>query len=114
MRISIVALSILIALTCVACGPTADISEEPVASNGCAIDGARICHDMRHTFASTPGQNVIRELIVPIRMPMGEPNIDVHCGINTGDQSITYVRIAQPSNLTFNDQIYLRSNGYCS
>ena len=69
---------------------------------------------MRHTFGATPGQNVTRELIVPIRMPMGEPSIDVHCGINTGDQSVTYVRIAQPSNLTFNDQIYLRSNGYCS
>ena len=113
MRFSIVILSMYIAVSCIACANAGDISEQPVASSGCQINGARLCHDMRHTFPFTPGQNVTRELIVPIRMPMGEPNIDVRCGINTGDQSVTYVRVSQPPNLTFNDQIYLRSNGYC-
>jgi hypothetical protein len=65
---------------------------------------------MRKTF-SRSSADLTRELIVPIR---GEPLIDIHCGINTSDQSVAYARVSQPPNLTDNDVIFLRSRGYCS
>jgi hypothetical protein len=69
-----------------------------------------ICAAMRKTFSAS-SSNVTRELIVPIP---GEPTINIHCGINTSDQSVAYARVSQPPNLTTNDLTFLRSRGYCS
>jgi hypothetical protein len=105
-------LSILIAMSLASCGPAGNQAETVDGSNGCQIDAARICHDMRKTPFFGSAQGTIRELIVPISIPLG-PNIDVHCGINTADQSVAYVRVVQPPSLTTDDLISLRSRGYC-
>ena len=113
-RIRVVAiLSLSITLSFAGCSARENQAETSTAPNGCQIDAMRICREMRKTSIGSAA-DVTRELIVPIRMPPGEPNIDVHCGINTSDQSVAYARVSQPPNLTTNDQIYLRSRGYCS
>jgi hypothetical protein len=118
----IAVLAISFTLSFAACSAAGNEREASPATNGCQIDAARICRQMRHTFSSSSSalsqaqQNAsaTRDLVVPIRMPHGEPSIDIHCGINTRDQSVTYVRVAQAPNMTFNDEIFLRSRGYCS
>ncbi len=111
MRIRAVAtLSLSIVLSFAGCSAHENQAETSTAANGCQIDATRICQAMRKTF-SRSSANVTRELIVPIPR---EPLIDIHCGINTSDQSVAYARVSQPPNLTDNDIIYLRSRGYCS
>jgi hypothetical protein len=110
-RISTVAiLSLSITLSFAGCSAQENQAETSTAANGCQIDAMRICRAMRKTFSGSSA-DVTRELIVPIR---GEPNINIHCGINTSDQSVAYARVSQPPNLTTNDLIFLRSRGYCS
>ena len=116
MNVSIRAVAILslsITLSLAECSAKENQAETSTAANGCQIDAMRICRAMRKTFIGSSA-DLTRELIVPIRMPPGGPNIDVHCGINTSDQSVAYARVSQPPNLTTNDLIYLRSRGYCS
>ena len=114
MRIRAVAiLSLSITLLFAGCSAQENQAESRTAANGCQIDAMRICRAMRNTFIGSSA-DLTRELIVPIKMPHGEPNIDVHCGINTSDQSVAYTRVSQPPNLTTNDLIFLRSRGYCS
>ena len=111
MRIRAVAtLSLSIVLSFAGCSAHENQAATSTAANGCQIDATRICQAMRKTF-SRSSADVTRELIVPIPR---EPLIDIHCGINTSDQSVAYARVSQPPNLTDNDIIYLRSRGYCS
>src|SRR5260370_9821146 len=107
---AIAILSLSIALSFAGCSAQENQAETSTAANGCQIDAMRICRAMRKTFSGSSA-DVTRELIVPIR---GEPNINIHCGINTSDQSVAYARVSQPPNLTTNDLIFLRSIGYCS
>jgi hypothetical protein len=111
LRIRAVAmLSLSLTLSFAGCSAQENQAESSTAANGCRIDAMRVCSTMRKTFIGS-STDVTRELIVPIR---GEPNIDIHCGINTSDQSVAYARVSQPPNLTTNDLIFLRSRGYCS
>jgi hypothetical protein len=103
-------LSLSITLSFAGCSAQENQAETSTAANGCQIDAMKYCTAMRKTFGVS-SSNVTRELIVPIP---GEPTINIHCGINTSDQSVAYARVSQPPNLTTNDQIYLRSRGYCS
>ena len=106
-------LSMSITLLLAGCSAQENQAASNTAANGCQIDAMRICRAMRNTFSGSSG-DLTREVVVPIKMPPGEPNIDVHCGINTSDQSVAYTRVSQPPNLTTNDLILLRSRGYCS
>jgi hypothetical protein len=103
-------LSLSITLSLAGCSAEENQAETSTTANGCQIDAMKYCTAMRKTFPVS-SSNVTRELIVPIPR---EPTISIHCGINTNDQSVAYARVSQPPNLTTNDQIYLRSRGYCS
>ena len=107
---AVATLSLSITLSFAGCSAHENQAETSTAANGCQIDAMRICRAMRKTFPRSSA-DLTRELIVPIR---GEPLIDIHCGINTSDQSVAYARVSQPPNLTDNDVIFLRSRGYCS
>jgi Flp pilus assembly protein TadD len=103
-------LSLSITLSFTGCSAQENQAETSTAASGCQIDAMSKCIAMRKTFSRTSA-DVIRELIIPIP---GEPTINIHCGINTSDQSVSYARVSQPPNLTDNDVIFLRSRGYCS
>ena len=119
---SIAVLAMSIALSFAACDLAGNETKTIPAQNECQIDALRRCTEMRKTYSGslaglTAGQgnaSVIRELIIPIAMPHGEPNINIHCGVNIRDQSITYARVAQTPTLTTDDLISLRARGYCS
>ena len=108
--LAVAALSLSITLSFAGCSAQENQAETNTPANGCQIDAMKYCTAMRKTF-SRSSTDVTRELIIPIP---GEPLIDIHCGINTSDQSVAYARVSQPPNLTDNDVIYLRSRGYCS
>jgi len=111
-------LTMSIAVSFAACDLAGNETSTIPAQNECQIDALRRCIEMRKTYSGSPaGQgnaSVIRELIIPIAMPHGEPNIDIHCGIDIRDESITYARVAQAPTLTTDDLISLRARGYCS
>jgi hypothetical protein len=110
-RIRAVAIvSLSITLSFAGCGAQENQAETSTAANGCQIDAMRICSAMTKTFSGSSA-DVTSELIVPIR---GEPNINIHCGINASDPSVAYARVSQPPNPTTNDLIFLRSRRYCS
>ena len=114
-------LAMLIMLSTAACGVAGNDTATSAQSNGCQVDVIRRCDEMRNTFNNPlarlmQGQNppTTRELVIPIMMPNGGPNIDIRCGINTKDSTIAYARVVQPPNLTTDDLLSLRARGYRS
>lgn len=119
---AIAVLTVSIALSFAACNLAGSETGTRPAETQCQIDALTRCTEIRKTFSASlagpsEGQTnaqVIRELIIPIVMPHGEPNIDIHCGIDIRTQSIAYARVAQAPTLTADDLVSLRSRGYCS
>jgi len=113
-----------IAISFVACS-LSNQTETSLASKGCKIDAARICGEVRHGTVELGGmaadqrmqeQNepVTEDVVVPISMPNGAPDITVHCGINTKFQSVTYASVAHGPAISDDGVSFLRSKGYCS
>jgi hypothetical protein len=94
---------------------------------GCKIDASRICGEVKNHPVVAAGtgmtedqrmqeQNslVTEDVVVPIEMPDGEPDITIHCGINTKYQSVTYASVAHGPAIADDGVQFLRSKGYCS
>ena|SRR5712692_2327827 len=92
---------------------------------GCRIDAASICDSMRGKPIDMAGlhgsQRMLEangprtsELVVPIRMPNGDPIVEVRCGINTQAESVIYANLMPGAPLTKEKADYLRGMGLCS
>lgn len=112
-------------LTLAACSVGGNQTETSLAAKGCKIDATRICGEVRHTEVTLNGmvadqrmqeQNepMTEDVSVPIDMPNGEPDITIHCGINTKYQSVTYASVARGPAIPDDGVQFLRSKGYCS
>ena len=102
-------------------------SSEVKVLNGCRVDPARICNNIRGqsvTVANTGlqadsrmvEQNFARtaSIQVPINKPNGDEIFEVECGMNTLNQSVSWAQVKTGPPVTDDDAKYLRARGYCS
>lgn len=113
------------ALVLGACSVGGNQTETSLAAKGCKIDAVRICGDVRNQPVNMAGMDadqrmqeqnspVTEDVVAPISMPNGEPDITIHCGINTKAQSVTYASVARGPAIPDDGVQFLRSKGYCS
>jgi hypothetical protein len=102
-------------------------TETSLAAKGCKLDAVQICGQVRNhpvTMSNTgieadqrmQEQNtpVTADIVVPINMPNNEPDITIHCGINTKYQSVSYASVAHGPAIADDGVEFLRSKGYCA
>jgi hypothetical protein len=110
-----------------ACSSFGDQTSQSLEAKGCKIDPAQICATARNKPVAIAGtglmadqrmveQNstVTADISMTIPMPQGEPDLEIHCGINPKEQSVTYAKIAPGPAVTDDDVKYLRARGFCS
>jgi len=97
-----------------------------VVLNGCRVDPARICDNIRgHSVDMSNGlqadprmleQNSARtaNVFVPVKRLNGDEIFEVECGINTLNQSVSWARVKTGPPVTDDDVKYLRARNYCS
>lgn len=97
-----------------------------VVLNGCRVDPARICNnirgqsvDMSNGLQADPRmleQNSARtaNVFVPVKRLNGDEIFEVECGINTLNQSVSWARVKTGPPVTDDDVKYLRARNYCS
>jgi hypothetical protein len=108
-------------------GVGANETVKSLDDKGCKVDATRICGAIKNQpvdMASTGLQAdqrmleqnspVTSDIIVPIAMPNGEPDLTIHCGINTKYRSVTYAGVARGPAVSDAGVKYLRAHGYCS
>jgi hypothetical protein len=102
-------------------------STEVVTMNGCRVDPARICNNVRGQNVTMSGtglsadprmveQNSARtaNIFVPVKRLNGGEIFEVECGINTLNQSVSWAHIKSGPTVTDDDTKFLRAQGYCS
>ncbi len=102
-------------------------STDVVVLNGCRVDPARICNNIRgqNVDISNTGlqadprmveQNSARtaNIFVPVKRLNGEEIFEVECGINTLNQSVSWAHIKTGPPVTDDDAKFLRARDYCS
>ncbi len=102
-------------------------STDVVVMNGCRVDPARICNNIRgqKVDMSNTGlqadprmveQNSARtaNIFVPVRRLNGDEIFQVECGMNTLNQSVSWAKVMTGPPVTDDDAKYLRARGYCS
>ncbi len=102
-------------------------SSDVVVMNGCRVDPARICNNIRgqNVDMSNTGlqadprmveQNSARtaNIFVPVRRLNGDEIFQVECGMNTLNQSVSWAKVMTGPPVTDDDAKYLRARGYCS
>lgn len=130
MRSGLFVLSLALLITLAACssqGASSGGAGNVVVLNGCRVDAARICNNVR-------GQNVIMSgtgltadsrmleqdtartanIQVPVKKPNGDELFEVECGINTLNKSVSWAHVQPGPKLTDDDVKYLRAADYCS
>ena len=97
-----------------------------VVLNGCRVDPARICNnirgqsvDMTNGLQADPRmleQNSARttNVFVPVKRLNGDEIFEVECGINTLNQSVSWAHVKTGPPVTDDDAKYLRAKNYCS
>jgi hypothetical protein len=97
-----------------------------VVLNGCRVDPARICNnirgqsvDMTNGLQADPRmleQNSARttNVFVPVKRLNGDEIFEVECGINTLNQSVSWAHVKTGPPVTDDDAKYLRARNYCS
>jgi hypothetical protein len=102
-------------------------STDIVVMNGCRVDPARICNNIRGQNVQMAGtglsadprmveQNLARtaSIHVPVNKPNGNEIFDVECGINTLNQSVSWAHVRPGPPVTDDDAKFLRAAGFCS
>ena len=97
-----------------------------VVLNGCRVDPARICNnirgqsvDMTNGLQADPRmleQNSARtaNIFVPVKRLNGDEIFEVECGINTLNQSVSWAQVKTGPPVTDDDVKYLRARNFCS
>jgi hypothetical protein len=97
-----------------------------VVLNGCRVDPARICNnirgqsvDMSNGLQADPRmleQNSARtaNIFVPVKRLNGDEIFEVECGINTLNQSVSWAQVKTGPPVTDDDVKYLRARNFCS
>jgi hypothetical protein len=102
-------------------------STDVVVLNGCRVDPARICNnirgqnvDMSATGLSADPRMVEQDsartanIFVPVKRLNGDEIFEVECGMNTLNQSVSWAHVKTGPTVTDDDAKYLRARGYCS
>ena len=102
-------------------------SSDVVVMNGCRVDPARICNNIRgqNVDMSNTGlqadprmveQNSARtaNIFVPVKRLNGDEIFQVECGMNTLNQSVSWAKVMTGPTVTDDDAKFLRARGYCS
>ena len=132
MQRSLLFLLLFVSTTIAACSSNtasgaAGGSSEVKVLNGCRVDPARICNNIRGQSVTMAGtglqadsrmveQNAERtaSIQVPINKPNGDEIFEVECGMNTLNQSVSWAHVKTGPPVTDDDAKYLRARGYCS
>jgi hypothetical protein len=132
MQRSLLVLLLFVTTTLAACASNSSSSgaggsSEAVVLNGCRVDPARICNNIRGQTVQISGtglnadprmveQNSARtaNIQVPIKKPNGDELFEVECGINTLNQSVSWAQVRTGPKITDEDAKYLRAANYCS
>ncbi len=132
MQRSLLVLLLLVSTAIAACAPqgassAGGASTDVVVLNGCRVDPARICNNIRGKSVdmSNTGlqadprmveQNTARtaNIFVPVRRLNGDQIFQVECGINTLNQSVSWAKVMTGPPVTDDDTKLLRAQGYCS
>jgi hypothetical protein len=132
MQRSLLFLLLFVSTTAAACSSNtasgaAGGSSEVKVLNGCRVDPARICNNIRGQSVTMAGtglqadsrmveQNAERtaSIQVPINKPNGDEIFEVECGMNTLNQSVSWAHVKTGPPVTDDDAKYLRARGYCS
>ena len=98
-----------------------------VVLNGCRVDPARICDNIRGQPVDMSGtglqadprmleQNAARtaNVVVPVKKLNGDEIFEVECGINTLNQSVSWAQVKTGPPVTDDDVKYLRARNFCS
>jgi hypothetical protein len=110
-----------------ACSSIGAQTSQSLEAKGCKIDAARICAAVKNKPVAMAGTGlmadqrmleqdslVTADITMPIPMPQGEPDLEIHCGINPKYQSVTYANVAPGPPVSDDDVKCLRARGYCS
>lgn len=102
-------------------------SSNIVVMNGCRVDPARICNnlrgqsvDMSNTGLQADPRMVEQDsartanIFVPVRRKNGDEIFEVECGMNTLNQSVSWAYVKTGPTVTDDDAKFLRARGYCS
>ena len=109
------------------CSSAGDQTSQSLQAKGCKLDAAQICASVKNRPVAMAGTGLLADqrmveqnspvtsnIEVPIQMPQGEPDLMIHCGINTKYQSVTYASLAPGPAVSDDGVKYLRARGYCS
>jgi hypothetical protein len=102
-------------------------SSNIVVLNGCRVDPARICNNIKGQSVTMSGTGLQADarmveqdsartanIIVPVKKPNGDEIFEVECGINALNQSVSWAQIKTGPPVTDDDVKYLRAANYCS
>lgn len=102
-------------------------SPDVVVLNGCRVDPARICNNIRGQPVDVANtglqadprmveQNSARtaNIHVPVNRLNGDEIFEVECGMNTLNQSVSWAHIKTGPTVTDDDVKFLRAGNYCS
>ena len=102
-------------------------STDVVVLNGCRVDPARICNNIRghnvtmsNTGLSADSRMVegdsarTANIFVPVKRLNGNEIFEVECGINTLNQSVSWAHIKTGPPVTDDDAKFLRARDFCT
>jgi hypothetical protein len=102
-------------------------STDVVVLNGCRVDPARICNNIRghnvtmsNTGLSADSRMVegdsarTANIFVPVKRLNGDEIFEVECGINTLNQSVSWAHIKTGPPVTDDDAKFLRARDFCT
>src|SRR5579863_4082746 len=96
-------------------------SSEVAVLNGCRVDPARICNNIRGQNVDMAGTGLLADprmveqqtvrttnVIVPVNRANGDEIFEVECGMNTLNQSVSWAQVKTGPPVTDDDAKYLR------
>jgi hypothetical protein len=132
MRRDLLVLLLFVSTAVAACAsnsapPSANPAGSSVVLNGCRVDPARICNNIRNQPVDMAGtglqadsrmveqnSNRTANFVVPVKKPNGDELFEVECGINTLNRSVSWAHVQTGPKISDEDAKYLRAADYCS
>ena len=98
-----------------------------VVMNGCRVDPARICNNIRGQNVDMSGTGLSADprmveqdsartanIVVPVKRLNGDEIFEVECGMNTLNQSVSWAHVKTGPTVTDDDAKFLRARNYCT
>jgi hypothetical protein len=102
-------------------------ASDAVVLNGCRVDPARICNNIRGQTVTMSGTGLSADprmvegdsartanIFVPVKRLNGDEIFEVECGMNTLNQSVSWAHVKTGPPVTDDDAKFLRARDYCT